>query len=617
METNTYEGSELRDTIAVLMRRKLIIAACTVAVTAGAVGMSMAATPVYCADAQVLIRPVIPAAAMPNSGYSLSGPLGLETSPDSEAQIAGSQIVGDQVRTALGLTPQQSLPGAVSVRVVTDQLLGFSGCSTDKQGAAVTANAYAAEYLNFRRATAEKVLRDLATTYAKQGESLSNEIAGFDARISVLNAEAADPKRRASVVSEINQLQSQRNETLFRLSTVRTRYQDAQNGLGSSTGGGQVVQPAAAPTAPSSPKPVRDGVLGLILGAMVGLGVAFVRQHFDDKIRDLSDASRRVGLLVMGVIPRSKAWRNKDVVRLESLEEPGAPVAEAYRSLRQGLQKMGLGSDYKTLLVTSGGPGAGKSTSTANLGVALARTGKRVVLVSADLRKPRLHEFFGLRNEAGLAEILGGKLELSSIAPTSVPNLWVLPSGAVPANPSELLDSTRLAEVLAKIEAAADVVIIDGPPMVAGADSVVLGRHADQTLLLLHQQKARTGEAVAARDELTKGGAKMIVSALTMADFAAKKYGYGYGYGYGAAEVPAVTADGNGHANGNGHTNGNGHAPMSFAPAAMHVEPNGAPVVQAVTNGNGNGHKPVARKPAVRKAAPARPRAAASKNGKE
>jgi capsular exopolysaccharide synthesis family protein len=596
MENQAFEGNDLRETIGILMRRKLIIGVSVVAVTGASLAMSMSATPTYCSSARVVVRPVIPAAAMPNSGYSVAGPLGLETSADSEAEIAGSQLVGAEVAKTLGIPAGAVLPASISVRVLTEQLLGFTSCSTDKAQAANVANTYAAEYLNYRRGTAEKALRELAATYAKQGEALSREIAGFDERIARLNQQAVDPARRAGAVAEINLLQSQRNEALFRLSTVRTRYQDAQNGLGSSTGGGQIVQPAAIASSPSSPKPARDGVLGLILGALLGIGIAFVRQHFDDKIRDLSDASRRVGLLVMGVIPRSKSWKNQQEVRLESIDEPGAPVAEAYRSLRQGLQKMGLGSDYSTLLVTSGRPGAGKSTSTANLGVAIARTGKKVVLVSADLRKPRLHEFFGLRNEAGLSEILAGKVELTAIAPTAIANLWVLPSGAVPSNPSDLLDSTRLAEVLDKIKAVADVVIIDGPPMVAGADAMVLARHADQTMLLLHQQKARTGEAVAVRDELMKGGARMIVSALTMAEFNAKKSGYGYGYGYGYGERPAdpVAIEVSSNGNGNGH-----HAPMALAPVTVEelVPVAAAAVSNGNGNGNGNGHKPtVARK---------------------
>lgn len=537
------ETVDLKETVAVLLRRKWLIMAVTTIVTAGSVGLSMAQTPVYCATSTVVIRPVVPPAALNSFSYSMTGPLGLDVSPESEAQIARSTVVAEKVAKDLG-TSVTTLPGSIGVKVVTDQLLGFTGCSVRAADSAKVAQTFAVDYLAYRREGAARALTTIADQMKQQIDVANRDIEALDTRILAVSQRAGaetDPTRRQAAITQYNQLNSDRNQAQFKLANFQSRYNDIQGSLSSaSSGGGEVVQPAVTPTAPSSPKPARNGVLGFMLGFMLAVGLAFLRQHFDDRIRDLADASRAAGTLVLGVIPKSHTWKNLSETHVESIEDPSSPVAEGYRGLRQALSVMGVGDGLKTVLVTSGSPDEGKSTTSANLGVAFARTGVRTVVVSADLRRPRLHKFLGVGNEVGVSEILAGTTALEAIEPTRIPNLWVLPSGGIHANPAELLDGARLGGLLEKLRGVADVVIIDGPPLAAGADAMVLSRFADVTLLLMRQDKAHAGGAKAAVAELSKAGAARIAAVLTMAHgklggYGYGKYGYGYGYGYTAA----------------------------------------------------------------------------------
>ena len=534
---------DLKETVSFLLSRLWLIAAVTAIVTAGSVGLSMGQTPVYCTTATAVIRPVVPPAALNWYSNSSAGPLGLDVEPESEAQIARSGVVVERVAKDLRVTAR-ALPGWISVRVVTNHLLGFTGCSTRPAAAAQVAQTFAEGYLAYRREGAARTLATIADQMKQQVDGANRDIAALDTqilRVSQRIGTETDPTRRQAATTQFNQLSSDRNQAQLKLASMQGRYNDIQGSLRSaSVGGGEVVQAAVTPTAPTRPKPMRDGALGFVLGGLMGVGAAFLSKHFDSRIHNLSDASRAVGALVIGVTPRASKRRVKKVL-VESAQDPGSPVAEAYRALRQSLAVMGVGSEFKTVLITSGGPGAGKTTTAANLGVAFARTGVRTILVSADLHRARLHTFFNVANEVGVGDVLAGTAALDTIEmPSILPNLWLLPSGSTPGNPAELLDSARLAVLLERLRDIADVVIVDGPPLAAGADVMVLARYADVALLLMRQDRAHAVGAKAAVNELTKAGAARVAAVLTLVHgklggygYGKYRHGYGYGYGYG------------------------------------------------------------------------------------
>ena len=210
------------------------------------------------------------------------------------------------------------------------------------------------------------------------------------------------------------------------------------------TGGVTVVSPAAVPKAPSSPKKTEITLIGLAVGLLVGLGAAFTVENLDDAIRSHDDLEHAApGVPVMGLVPMIGSWRDRAEPFLAMRAEPTSPAAEAYRSLRTSLQFTAHESAIGSVLVTSPTATEGKTSTVSNLGVVLATVGKRVVLVSADLRRPRLAAFFGLEERVGLTSVMIDELTLDdALQPVpDVPGLTVLGCGPVPPNPAELLSS--------------------------------------------------------------------------------------------------------------------------------------------------------------------------------
>jgi len=195
---------------------------------------------------------------------------------------------------------------------------------------------------------------------------------------------------------------------------------------------------------------------------------------------------------------------------LVALVDPTSPAAEAYRQLRTNIQFSSLDRPLRTLLVTSSGPDEGKSTTLANLAVTMANTGTKVLLVDCDLRRPSLHEIFCVGNEQGLTTMILGSTSDLPAAESGVPNLRVLPSGPLPPNPSELLASQRMAEVLELLKGQADVILFDSPPVVAVTDAAVLAQRVDGVLLVLRAGKTRREMAQRAKAVLEKVNANLL-----------------------------------------------------------------------------------------------------------
>ncbi len=218
--------------------------------------------------------------------------------------------------------------------------------------------------------------------------------------------------------------------------------------------------------------------------------------------------------------------------KLITIHNPKSPVAEAYRILRTNIQFSSLDKLLKTYLITSSGPGEGKSVTTANLGVAFAQDGRRVIIVDADLRKPRQHRLFEQSKKTGLTNVLLGEASIEEVLIDSgVPGLSLIVTGPIPPNPAELVGSQRMKQFLREIGEMADVVLIDSPPVVAVTDAAILAAEVDGVLLVVAANASRIDLARKAKELLFNVKANVVGTVLNMVEEDGSDYYYYYYYG--------------------------------------------------------------------------------------
>jgi len=275
-----------------------------------------------------------------------------------------------------------------------------------------------------------------------------------------------------------------------------------------------------------------NGTLALFVGLVLGMALAFLRERLDDRLEGREDLEARAGAPVLAIIPKVPGWRKKSKAQLVTLDQPKSPAAEAYRTLRTGVLFVAQERGMQTLMVASATSGEGKTTTAANLAVVLAHTGKRVILVSADLRKPRLHRFFGLPHDFGVVNYLSGEATLGEVLiDPGIPNLRVLASGPVPTAPAELLGSEAMGEMLAELREICDFLVVDTPAVLAVADALTLMPLADGVLYVGHAEATTQGALTHARAQLDQVNADVFGSVLNAFD-PSKSRGYQYRYYY-------------------------------------------------------------------------------------
>jgi succinoglycan biosynthesis transport protein ExoP len=261
-------------------------------------------------------------------------------------------------------------------------------------------------------------------------------------------------------------------------------------------GGAEVLAAADEPDSPVSPNTVANLVVGGLIGLLGGIALAFAVDHLDDSVRSKEAVEKITGLPTLGVIP--KAVDASSSIDLIGIEDSSSAASEAYRLLRTSVRFLGLDTPLRTLLVTSAAASEGKTVTAANLAIALAQGGDRVLLVGADLRRPRVHELFGAPQSPGLTSVLLGETtpESTVYAIDEVPGLHVMPPGPAPPTPAELLDSPRTRELFTSLADRYDRVIIDSPPVLPVTDAQVLSRSAGAVLLVVaHGETSRRGLA--------------------------------------------------------------------------------------------------------------------------
>jgi len=299
----------------------------------------------------------------------------------------------------------------------------------------------------------------------------------------------------------------------------------------------RVVDRAQVPKFPIKPRRQLNTLLGAVLGLIVGVGVGFLREEFDDTIKSSEDVERLLGAPVLGAIPllpdNKKGGDGSKPTRLPALVDAGrrSPGAEAYRALRTHVLFSMPDVERKCLLVTSALPEEGKSTVAANLALAIARTDRRVWLVDGDLRRPALGMVFREANSPGLASLLAGQAELDDVVHPATGGISFVASGPTVPNPAELLGSQRMARLIAKGRNQADVVIIDSPPLLPVTDAEVVGAQVDGVLLVVKIGATERHALAQARRRLEQVRVRVVGAVLNFVP-AGSRDGYYGGYYY-------------------------------------------------------------------------------------
>jgi capsular exopolysaccharide synthesis family protein len=272
-----------------------------------------------------------------------------------------------------------------------------------------------------------------------------------------------------------------------------------------------LVEPALKPAEPVRPRTRLNVALSLVLGLMLGLGLAFLREFLDRSVKTPEELEVAVGAPVVGTIPPFKAGKEPIPVA----EQPRTASAEAFRKLRTNFAFLGVDRESVCCVVTSPSAGDGKSTVAANLAIALAQAGQRVALIDADLRKPTLHRMFRLQQRVGTTTVLLDQVSVHDAVQYLGPDLpAILASGQLPPNPSELLGSRRMEELLAEFRATHDVVLVDCAPLLPVTDPMAVSRFADGILLIARAGTTTREQAQAASAACAKAGAKIFGTVL-------------------------------------------------------------------------------------------------------
>ena len=483
---------DLREFLQKVTRRKWLVLAVVMVVALLAAAYSYSRPEVFSSTAEALARPILIQPLDTDPLDNLSMP--------TEAQLVGSTQVARFARTFMESSEDTTaLLKHVSVATPENtQILQISFTDSSAQAARRGAQSFARGYLRFKGDQALETIKRLSTPLRDRIAALDVEVADIEAR---LEGAATDSAEYHSLLGHRDDLVTERLNAQSQLADVETL----------STDPGQIVQDANRPSSPISPKHQVDLALGILLGLALGIALASVREQLQDRLEDASGLRRALKAVTLGLIPESPMLRG-DVPRLVTIDEPRSPAAEAYRTLRTNLLAACKSAKVRTILITGARQGEGKTTTAVNLAIALAQVGRSVVLISADLRYPRVHSLLGIGNERGLGQVLLGTLSLNdALVDTPIPNLRALPSG--PASdvdePAELLQSDRMFEVIRGCRQA-DFVIVDGPPVEPVADSLVLADLVDGVILVADAQEGTRAGASRARHQLEQVGGTIL-----------------------------------------------------------------------------------------------------------
>jgi polysaccharide biosynthesis transport protein len=514
----------LQDHLAVLKRRWRLVAVCLILAVGVGLAWSFSQTKMYRGTASLLLEPQ----------QTTDDNAGVVMEPEevaTQADVVASVQVAELVVEDLGLDDQpQDLLEDISVSVVEDKrVVEVSALEPQPQLAADVANSFAEQYIEYRE--------DQATEATDvQEQEYADEISALDQQIADVREEA-----RATSGNERQDLRSQEEGLLAQKASLSAQLELLQSSQAGPLPGGEVLLSAETPSQPAEPQPIRAGLLAGVIGLVIGVGLAYLRDRLDDAIRDEQRLRWALGgRPILGSIPNSG---DESAGRVATLMAPQSSLSEAYRALNTNVrfllaaEREHLAGRGDVLMVTSAGPGEGKTSVATNLAVAASRVGLRVIVVDADLRRPAVADRFGLDVPIGLSDLLavGGPAE-PHLHEVGLDDLRVLAAGSIPPNPAELLASPLMSGILDDLAQQADLVIVDSAPVLRVADSLELIDQINLLLLVARRKLSRMHAVSAAVDRIRQVGGN--VSGCAFNDVDTKDSSYRYGYTAAPEEKP-------------------------------------------------------------------------------
>ncbi|MBC8449565.1 MAG: polysaccharide biosynthesis tyrosine autokinase [Chloroflexi bacterium] len=548
---------ELRQYWKIIKKRFWLIVLLMVVSASSAAYYGRQQVPLYSTTATLLLNPAAPSAVLP---YQTTQPVQSLANTYSELMRTRSfaSLVVQEMESPMS---EGEILGALSTRYVPDtQFYKISATHADPQKAQALANAAAqvliAENIAQQQAQRQQIeaQRDPAKLLERQRlaelqETLQDELVYYGDRIANLQAQIAEleskppseeiDQRILNLREELIRNQSLRIEVLSSLVGTQTALA-SDSGNTSSVDTAVVVDVAPLPTV-SLPLRIPQYILFALAASLgLGVGLAFLLEYLDYTIKTPEELDDVYGLGTLGVIGAIKGGREGvDHEQIVTLTDPRSSIAEAFRALRTNIRFASPDEPVRSLLVTSAGPFEGKTLTAANLAVSLAQGGNRVILVDADLRKPRVHRLFGLRKAPGLSNLIIDQVGDDTdgyLQHTEVENLRVLTCGILPPNPAELLNSPRAGQVMEQLQAQADIVIYDSPPVATVTDAVILATRVDGVLPVVRAGSTRRDMVRQGKMVLEKVNARIlgpVLNGVSLSDLGYYSYYYYYYYGDG------------------------------------------------------------------------------------
>lgn len=505
---------ELRDYLKVIRRHVWLMVSIVLVALAAFLVVSFLRPPTYQGEAQVIVSGQNPAAIVLGAPQNQASTLAEQAYVLTQARVIQSRGLAEQVILTLGL------------KTTPDSLLKRVTASTDGQTDIVTVDAMDGSAV--RAAELANAFVDAYVAWSRGRQ------------ISSIKAAADDVEQRlAQAQQQIVALTPAAGQAVpggqqVRLQAVRALYAALADKLEQlrinqqlATGSGSVLSSATVDPVRISPNHAADAGLGLAVGLLASLGVVFLVEQLDTRIRSSDEAEEMYHAPLLGSIPLEKHKR-RDSPSLTLVESPDSPEAEAYRALRNNVDFSNVEHDIRTVLVTSAAPKEGKSTVAGNLAVALSQAGQTVVLVDCDFRRPTVATLFGVHNGIGLSDVLVGKQDIRAALqqPEGFGSLSLVAAGSIPPNPSELLASTAMGTLISSL-ANWDWIILDLPPLLAVADTAAAARWADAALVVARLGVSTRPAAEKSRDQLEKVGTRLLgVVLLGAKESVAAGYGY-------------------------------------------------------------------------------------------